>query len=482
MEHLAEFWLYLWVLLELTLWVSTTCHVILTKRDTRAATLWVVLIWLAPVVGTLLYIWLGINRIERRARSLRSRCVRHDTVLKSGQCSSEMLQSQLGVQAAHLHALTTLTNNLTQRPLTYGNQIVPLMNGDQAFPEMLQAIDLAERSISLSTYIFDNDRAGELFKSALQRAVQRKVEVRVLVDDMGARYSWPAMPGVLMRAGIPCARFIPPLIPTWLQFSNLRTHRKILVVDGQIGFTGGINIREGHCLALSPKHPVADLHFRVRGPVVTQFQEVFVDDWAFTTGELLQGETWFSEITPHGGVLARGCPDGPDEHLQTFQLTLLGALSCARSRIRIVTPYFLPDAALITALNVAALRGVQVDIVLPLRSNILLVQWASTALLWQLLERGCRIWLSPPPFDHTKLFLIDDMAAFVGSANWDPRSLRLNFEFNLECYSSEVAQQLTAIADAKIAQSRQVSLEELDSRSLWVRLRDGAARLWSPFL
>jgi cardiolipin synthase len=482
MDHFLVFWSYLWTLLELSLCISVTCHVILTKRDTRAATLWVGLIWLAPVVGTLLYVWLGINRIERHARSLRARHARCDATLPIGQCSSDMVNTQLGVHAAHLQALTTLTNKLTQRSLTYGNRVIPLVNGDQAFPAMLDAIDQAARSISLSTYIFDNDHTGEQFKSALQRAVQRKVEVRVLIDDMGARYSWPAMPGVLTRAGIPCARFIPPMIPTRLQFSNLRTHRKILVVDGQIGFTGGINIREGHCLALSPKHPVADLHFRVTGPVVTQFQEVFADDWAFTTGEILQGATWFSESTPHGDVLARGCPDGPDEHLQTFQLTLLGALSCAHSTIRIVTPYFLPDAALITALNVAALRGVQVDIVLPEQSNIKLVQWASTALLWQLLERGCRIWFSPPPFDHTKLFLIDNMAVFVGSANWDPRSLRLNFEFNLECYSSELARELTALADAKISASRAVNLNELDSRSLWIRLRDGTARLCSPFL
>ena len=481
MQHLVDFWPFAKTLLAVALWLVASCHVILTKRDTRAAILWVGLIWFAPVVGTLLYIWLGINRIERRARSLRPRQARRDAASSSGYCSSDLLNLQLGDGAAHLRALTTLTNKLTPHPLTYGNQVVPLINGDQAFPAMLQAIDLAERSVTLSTYIFDNDRAGALFLTALQRAVARNVEVRVLIDDMGARFSWPAMPGVLHRAGIPCARFMPALISR-LQYSNLRTHRKILVIDGRIGFMGGLNIRDGHCLTLAPKHPIEDLHFQVIGPVVTQFQEVFADDWAFATGEVLQGDVWFSEITPHGNVLVRGCPDGPDEHLQTFQLTLLGALSCARSTIRIVTPYFLPDAALITALNVAALRGVQVDIVLPEQNNIKLVQWASTALLWQLLERGCRIWLSPPPFDHTKLFLIDDIASFVGSANWDPRSLRLNFEFNLECYSSQLTRELTALAEAKIARSRQVRLAELDSRSLWIKLRDGVARLCSPFL
>ncbi len=482
MQYLADVWPYLKTLLELTLSVVASCHVILTKRDTRAATLWAGLIWLAPVVGTLLYIWLGINRIERRARSLRGKHVRSDAGASSGHCSSEMENLHFGPESAHLRALTTLTKTLTQRPLTYGNRVVPLINGEQAYPAMLQAIDQAERSITLSTYIFDNDRAGEVFKAALQRAVARKVEVRVLIDAMGARYSWPTMPGILLTAGIPCARFLPPLIPTTLKYSNLRTHRKILVVDGRIGFTGGINIREGHCLNLAPAHPVQDLHFQVTGPVVTQFQEVFADDWAFTTGEVLQGDVWFSDIAPDGDVLARGLPDGPDEHLQAFELTLLGALSTARSTVRIVTPYFLPDAALITALNVAALRGVQVDVILPQQNNIALVKWASTALLWQVLERGCRVWLSPPPFDHSKFFLIDNMAAFVGSANWDPRSLRLNFEFNLECYSSQLNQELTALSEAKMAAGRQVTQAELDSRNLMIRLRDGLARLCSPYL
>ena len=148
----------------------------------------------------------------------------------------------------------------------------------------------------------------------------------------------------------------------------------------------------------------------------------------------------------------------------------------------IVTPYFLPDAGLITALNVTALRGVTVDIVLPERNNLWLVQWASTALLWQVLERGCRVWLSPPPFDHSKLMVVDGTWVLIGSANWDPRSLRLNFEFNLECYDSELAGLLEGMARAKIRHARRLTLEEVDSRGLVVKLRDGLARLLSPYL
>jgi cardiolipin synthase len=216
--------------------------------------------------------------------------------------------------------------------------------------------------------------------------------------------------------------------------------------------------------------------------VVTQLQEVFADDWLFTTGESLRGEAWFPPSTRAGSVLARGVTDGPDEDFEKLRWTLLGALSIARYSVRIVTPYFLPDPALISALNLAALRGVAVDIVLPARNNLSFVHWASRAMWWQVLEHGCRIWLTPPPFDHSKLMLVDGCWVLLGSANWDPRSLRLNFEFNLECYDAELAQQLEALVASKLKAARPVTLAEVDGRPLPARLRDGLARLLTPYL
>jgi cardiolipin synthase len=161
---------------------------------------------------------------------------------------------------------------------------------------------------------------------------------------------------------------------------------------------------------------------------------------------------------------------------------LIGALSTARESVRIVTPYFLPDASMLASLAVAALRGVRVDIVLPARVNIPLAQWATAALLWQVLKPGCRVHLSPPPFDHAKLFVIDRSWALVGTSNWDPRSLRLNFELDLECHDPEFAAALDGLAERRIAASRPFTLEDADGRSLPVRLRDGLARLLSPYL
>ena len=482
MDEILTFWPYAVTVLNVVLSMIASGHAVLSKRDTRAAIGWVGVIWLAPVLGVLLYIWLGINRIERRARSLRADRPRLGSSAGPGEGSAEVADQADSLSGTPLEPLVKLVRDVTRQPLLAGNKVAPLLNGDQAYPAMLEAIDAATRSVTLSTYIFAHDGAGQRFLDALRRAVDRQVKVRVLIDDVGARYSLRPMPRVLRKAGIPCAQFLPTLIPWRVQYSNLRNHRKILVVDGRIGFTGGINIHEQNCLERHPRHPIQDLHFRVTGPVVAQLQEAFADDWAFCTGELLQGELWFSAVEPDGPVLARGIPDGPDDDFETLRLTLLGAIACARSSILVVTPFFLPDASLIAALNVAALRGVQVDLVLPAENELRLVQWASTALLWQVLQRGCRVWLSPPPFDHTKLLLVDGLWALLGSANWDPRSLRLNFEFNVECYDRELTTLLTDLARSKIQQSRPLSTTEMDGRSLPVRLRDGVARLFSPYL
>jgi len=482
LHQMLSYWPYVVIVLHLICALVASGHVVLSKRDIRGAIGWVGVIWLAPLLGVLLYVWLGINRIERRARSLRTERPRLGRFSGLCPCPTEVVDQALTPAGTHLRHLIALVGDVSRRPLLAGNRVTPLVNGDRAYPAMLQAIDSASQSITLTTYIFRHDSMGQRFLDALRRAVSRKVEVRVLIDDVGARYSWRPMPRVLRRAGIACAPFLPTLIPWRFRYSNLRIHRKILVVDGRIGFTGGINIDERNCLDRQTRHPIQDLHFLLTGPVVTQLQEVFADDWAFATNELLQGEPWFTVVDAEGPVLARGIPDGPDDDFETLRLTLLGALACARSSVLVVTPYFLPDASLIAALNVTTLRGVQVDIVLPAKNDLALVQWASTALLRQVLERGCRVWLSPPPFDHTKLMLVDGLWTLLGSANWDPRSLRLNFEFNVECYDRELATSLTDLVRSKMKQSRRLSLADLDGRSLAVRLRDGVAGLFSPYL
>jgi cardiolipin synthase len=482
-DQWAGVWPYIVTALDVCIALGASGHAVLYKRDARAAVSWVGLIWLVPFLGAFLYLLLGVNRIRRRARSLRAGHPHPESPPSPFECDVSALPRVLGPEAAHLAALARVVAVATGRPLLRGNRVTPLHNGDEAYPAMIEAIDAARDSVLLGTYIFDHDRAGALFLETFRRAAARRVEVRVLIDDLGARYSRPSVVRALVRAGVRVALFLPALIPTRFRFANLRNHRKIMVVDGRVGFTGGMNIREGCLLKLLPRRPVQDLHFRVEGPAVAHLQEALAEDWAFTTGEVLEGERWFPHLEPAGEALARGIVDGPDEDFERLRMTLLGAVACARSSITVVTPYFLPDAALVTALNVAAMRGVEVDVLLPAENNLPFVQWASTAQLWQVLERGCRVWLTPPPFDHTKLTVVDGAWVFLGSSNWDPRSLRLNFEFDLECYDRALGESLRRwLHDERLPTARPVTLAEVDGRSLPVRLRDGLARLLSPYL
>lgn len=304
--------------------------------------------------------------------------------------------------------------------------------------------------------------------------------VRVLVDGTGARYSFPSIPRTLRREGIAYAQFMPPFRSWHLFALNMRTHDKILVVDERVAFTGGMNVRARTVPGCRPSKVVQDVHIRVEGPVVTQLQEVFSDDWLFTTGEALRGVAWFPKTEAAAGVFARGVTAGPDEHFEKLLWTLLGALSMARESVRIMTPYFLHDPELVAALNLAAIRGVQVDIILPARTNWPFVQWASRAVRSQVLQQGCRIWLTPPPFDHAKLMIVDGCWVLLGSANWDARTLRLNFEFNVECYGVELAERLADWMDGQRGAARPVMLEDLGNCSLPARLRNGIAHLSRP--
>jgi cardiolipin synthase len=459
--------------------VVASAHAVLHKREVHASISWAALIWLAPGLGALAYVLLGRNRIKRRAAELRSGAVRVRSRSDVRPISPIEVDALLGGDAPQLSELARLIEEATGRPLLPGNRIAPLVNGDEAYPEMLAAIERAQSTVALSTYIFDTSPVAMRFVEALAQAQARGVQVRVLIDDVGAHYSMPAVDRTLRRRGVPVARFMPA---SRAAYFNLRSHRKLLVIDGQLGFTGGMNLRAGHVLRDAPRSPIQDLAFRIEGPVVAQLLEVFAEDWQFTTREQLGAERWFPPLLERGSSLARGIPDGPDEDLDMIRWAFLGGIACARRSIRVLTPYFLPDMSIATALNVAAMRGVQVDIAVPHRGNLPLVQWAMWGNFRKVLGHGCRVWLTPPPFDHSKLLVVDDRWLLFGSPNWDPRSLRLNFELGVECYDPALAHAMGNLIDERIARSTLVTQADLDRLSLARRLRDGVARLLTPYL
>jgi cardiolipin synthase A/B len=472
----------IWIL-AIMLGLVASAHAVLRKREVRAAIGWVAVIWLVPVVGAILYGFFGINRIRRKARLMRAETRRYRRAPHVTPVSPQEVGNRLREPVEHLEDLARFVERITTRPLLPGNQIAHLVNGDQAYPAMLEEIDGAQKSISLATYIFDSSPVAFRFIDALERAHKRGIAVRVLLDDIGYLYHGGFRSiRELKRRQIPVALFMRAR-PFWqLSYFNLRNHRKTLVIDGQVGFTGGMNIQRGHLLSANPPDARQDLHFRIRGPVVAQLQDVFAEDWEFTTHEPINGEIWYPRLTPEGTTMARGIADGPDDDFDKVRWTFLGAIACARSSIRIVTPYFLPDLSIITALGVAATRGVRVDIVVPQKSDHLILQWAIIGQIGVVLDGGCRVWLSPPPFDHSKLMIVDEEWLLFGSPNWDARSLRLNFEFAVECYDSNLAVELSHLVEQRIRASNALTREDLDDRSLPIQLRDGVARLFEPYL
>jgi len=464
-------------LLHVSCALMVTAHVLLNKPDVHKAMGWIALAWLAPVGGALAYLVLGVNRVQRAGVALGLKAAWRGEL---GGPAEPLPPDDPGLP--ELTSIHQLTRRVTGQAQLAGNTITPLLNGDQAYPAMLAAIEAAVHSITLLTYIFHNDAAGREFLTALTRAQARGVQVRVLIDAVGARYRPGGMLKALRHHDIPAAAFLPPRLTRLLIQANLRNHRKIMVVDGALGFTGGMNISAGHWLSKQPVQPIQCLHFAVRGPVVSDLQRTFAIDWAFTTGETLHGSPWFTALPPCGPVLACGVSDGPDADIDHMRLVMLGALATARSRVRIVTPYFLPDEVLLTTLQVTAMRGVVVDIVLPGRSNLPLLDWAMRAQFSRLVESGCRVHLTPMPFDHTKLFLVDDAWSLLGSTNWDARSLRLNFEYNLACQNPELVHQLDGLVIERIHRAHLVTAIELADQPLLGRLRDRLVCLLSPYL
>jgi cardiolipin synthase A/B len=450
--------------------VIVTLHILLRKREVASAVGWIGLVWFAPFLGAITYLMFGINRVKRRARQARPQDDSPD----------DQPSHALVGAGSNLAPLERGIGRITGRPLMAGTTTSIYHDGDEAYPLMLAAIDAAKRSVSMSSYIFRDDLWGGRFIEALVAAKRRGVTVRVLIDGIGGGWLLSRAYHRLRRAGVTSARFMHSLLPWRMPFINLRSHKKILVVDGSVGFTGGLNVGDENVLATHPKAPVQDLHFRFEGPIVSQLADAFVRDWAFVANEVLD-EGYLSPGMPQSeGSLARVIDSGPDEDLEKVEFAVLQAVACAHESIAVMSPYFLPDEALITALVLAAMRGVEIDIVIPEKSNHALVDWGTRANVGPLLTEGVRIWQSPSPFHHSKVMVVDKQWCLIGSCNWDIRSFRLNFELCVEVYDRGLAKLLsTGMLGCR---GKPLMEADLAARSLLVQIRDAGARLMLPYL
>ena len=454
-------------------------HILLTKREPRAAIGWIAVCIAYPFIGAILYSFFGINRVRTLAKALKgSRAAEELAASTSNGLTPELM---CHFDTPQLSALVQSSSAVTRRPMSAGNAITPYFTGEDAYEAMLKAINEAEHTVYLASYIFESNQTGFRFVDALKAARERGVKVRVLVDGVGEFYSLPRIGKYLRKAGLKVSRFLPPrLLPPTIHI-NLRNHRKLLLVDGQVAFTGGMNIGDRHLTTMPNGKPGArDIHFRLHGPIISQFQRVFEEDWYFSNGD----DTEFRQAAGPvaGGAVCRAVTDGPNEDLGKLEMIITGAIALARRKVCIMTPYFLPEVGIYRAMQAAALRGVEVSLILPAENNLPFVHWAMRHILDELVACGVKVYYQPPPFAHSKFMLIDDVYATIGSANLDARSLRLNFELVVEVFDKPFVKSLQRHFEATRSESTPVSKEELQARSLPAKLRDAGFWLFSPYL
>ena len=453
--------------------VSASAHALLNKADSRGAFGWIALCIILPLAGPILYLIFGINRVNSAAQK--------HYVTKLYKDSSDTIKEPVGSQ---FRPLSMVGERLVGKGLSSCDEVLALINGEQLYPVMLEAIEQASECVLLSTYIFDRDETGLTFVKALAAAQARGVEVKVIVDGMGEWMGLHRIGVVLQAKGIPFVRFNPiTIIPPALNI-NLRSHRKVLVVDHRYAFTGGANIGDRHLVERHDNpHRVMDIHFRLQGRIVDELEWSFRRDWYYCQGSV--GQEPFkhhNQNRPDSRIWSRIILDGPNKSLDRLSDLMLGVISAAKERVWIMTPYFIPTADLVGALVAAHLRGVDVQILLPGENNIKPVHWASRNILRFVLENDLYIAYQAPPFIHSKILLVDEQYSLIGSANMDPRSLRLNYELGVELFDRALNQQLSDYFVQRRRVATQVTKEEIYNRSLLVRLRDSLAWLFSPYL
>jgi len=445
--------------------VILTIHILLHKSDPKASLMWIALIWFAPIFGAVFYLLFGINRISRRANRLVPK-INPNPSLSQERDDFDFTDDSW----VEFHRLG---NRVTHSRRCLGNDIEILEGVEPIHDSMIAAIQAAEKTISLTTYIFRRDKLGKALANALIEADQRGVDVKVLLDGVGNGFIRSKTYRQLRKGGVGIQRFLHNVWPWRMPLMNLRVHRKLLIVDNHTAFTGSMNIGRVKNL---------ETHFKVTGPVISHFIKAFEYDWLLAGGLALSEDFQGSFNTTFGKVAARGILSGPIYKRERLRWIILGALGAATKNIRIVTPYFIPDQGLLSGLILAALKGVRIEIILPKKSNYVFADWASHWQMKELLRAGCHIYHRSDVFDHSKLMTVDGHWALLGSSNWDARSLRLNFEFDMECENADFVSELDQLISERQGKSDLLSWDEFENRSIFAKLRDSAARLLLPYL
>jgi cardiolipin synthase len=475
-------------IVHLTVFTLITLHCLGRRRNAGATILWIAIAWSFPLIGPLLYISFGIDRVADRGfeRFLAEERLKKVCDTASSEISWHMSDRAQPESALQSDFNRTLDALLPEHPALSGNQIEPLVTGDEAYPEMLETIRNAQDHIHLQSFIFGRHEVGREFLKTLAEKAEEGVTVRLLYDRFGSTHAH--LLGLFRKyKNIPNLQIAGWTQSNWVkkQFQiNLRNHRKILVVDGKTAFFGGINLHRDNTSAHAGE-PIRDYHFKAHGPMVQELQYSFLKDWYFITSENpenLLSTRYFPRLAPAGTQTARLISSGPSSPKQIATETLFTALGVAEKQILAVSPYFTPPPEILSAFRSAALRGLDVSIVLPKKSNHTYAAYAAQALYADLMEAGVRIYERNPPFMHSKALVIDNELVLVGTANIDERSLNLNYETIAAIYSTQLADTMKEIIHEEMANSCEILLNEWQKRPEHRKLLENLASLMAPVI
>jgi len=461
------------VLLDLALVVGTALAVLHYKREPQPAVAWVLTILLLPFAGVLLFWLFGYQTVHRRLmrKKVRNRAYKKLAAARPGRAPADVPE--------RWDVLARLGHHRDGFPVTGGNAVELYHDGVDAYRAMLAALEGAKHHVHAQFFICKSDATGKRFIEVLRACARRGVQVRLLVDSVGSYKLSSRLLHTLKRDGGKVANFLPLWNPLRV---NLRNHRKILVVDGRVGFSGGLNVADEY-VHKNPRFGYwRDTHFRVAGPAVFGLQDTFLEDWYFTTQESVRGDDYFPHIDPCGNSLAQVVASGPDDDFKAIRETYVSAILRARERVWVASPYFVPDPGLRDALVIAARSGVDVRFLGLFRPDKWIPFLAARYFYTDLLAAGAKVYQYTRGMMHSKYVLVDGEFASIGSANTDNRSLLLNFELNCQFFDTGIAAEMEAAFLRDLEFSIRIDAERFAERPFVARLAENAARLFAPVL
>jgi cardiolipin synthase len=459
------------------LWAAWLCYlmilavwIVIQQREPVATLSWLLVLAALPFVGFLIYYAFGPQRVRRQTR----RRLRSEAALG--------IRKGRDPQSARGLSIGRIVESTTGYPMATSTRVRLLVDGASTFDAIVDAIRAARKHVHLEYYIFAADQSGTQIRDALIERAKAGVHIRLLLDGVGSRVLMRTFLAPLRDAGVELAYFHPVrwwLTPFLRPKLNLRSHRKIVICDGEVGFTGGINVTDDENEQVN-SNAYHDLHLRFEGDAVHWLQVAWLQDWHYATEQALQGSDLFPDAAD-GSICTQIIPSGPDNPWEPLHRVHVEAIHRAEQRVWLATPYFVPSQAAVFALGGAAMRGLDVRLIIPMRSDSLLVDASARSYFERLQKAGIRLYQYGPRMLHAKALLVDDGLSVIGSANFDSRSFRLNFELSVLFCDQGVASDLEKFFDAGFKAAHEVP-NPLPKRSFVQRLGEGVARLFSPIL